>query len=65
MDNFFSKIQKTDVNSSYHNPYTFLTTENTNSVKTKRIGDLDTTLWVETAGLTVFMSLVILIPTFF
>jgi len=65
MDNFFSKIQKSDVNSSYHNPYTFLTTENNNSSKTKRIGDFDTTLWMETAGLTVFMSLIVLLPTLF
>jgi len=65
MDNFFRKIQKTDINSSYHNPYTFLTTENNGRSKTKRIGDFDTTLWMETAGLTVFMSLIILIPTLF
>ena len=33
--------------------------------KSKRLGDVFTTLWLETAGLTVFMSLVVLVPTFF
>lgn len=33
--------------------------------KSKRLGDVVTTLWLETAGLTVFMSLVFLVPTFF
>ena len=33
--------------------------------KSKRLGDVFTTLWLETAGLVTFMSLVILLPTFF
>ena len=33
--------------------------------KPKRLGDVFTTLWLETAGLTVFMSLAVLAPTFF
>ena len=65
MDNFFSKMNKAETNSTYHNPYKFLTTENNIDSKPKRMGDFVTTLWVETAGLTVFMSLVVLVPTFF
>ncbi|NNC66685.1 MAG: hypothetical protein HKN83_01460 [Gammaproteobacteria bacterium] len=65
MNNFFSKINKPDTNSTYHNPYKFLTTESYSEKKSTRVGDFETTLWMETAGLTVFMSLVVLVPTFF
>ena len=65
MDNFFSKISKTDTNSTYHNPYKFLTTENYIESKSTRVGDFNTTLWLETAGLIVFMSLVLVLPTLF
>jgi len=65
MDNFFSKVSKNSINATYHNPYAFLTTETTKTKKSKRIGDFDTTLWLETGGLTVLMSLLLLIPTFF
>lgn len=65
MDNFFNKINKDDINSTYHTPYKFLTTENNMEKKSKRIGDFDTTLWIEAGGLTVIMSLIFLAPTFF
>lgn len=65
MDNFFSKVSKTDTNSTYHNPYKFLTTENYIDSKPTRMGDFTTTLWFETAGLIAFMSLVLVVPTLF
>ncbi len=65
MDNFFSKINRADTNSTYHNPYKFLTTENNSAIKSTRLGDFDTTLWLETTGLIVFMSLIVLLPTIF
>ena len=65
MDNFFNKVDKTNVDATYHNPYTFLTAENKTAGKTKRMGDFVTTLWMETAGLTVFMSSIVLVPIFF
>lgn len=65
MDNFFSAVSKNDINSTYHKPYTFLTKENNVRKESKRIGDIDTTLWLETGGLTVLMSLIFLVPTFF
>jgi len=64
MENFFSKINKAGTNSTYHNPYKFLTTENYIGRKSRRMGDFVTTLWLETAGFTVFMSLVVLVPIF-
>ena len=42
-----------------------LTTENNSAESSRRIGDFVTTLWMETAGLTVFMSLLILVPSLF
>ncbi|MEM7400437.1 MAG: hypothetical protein AAF304_00645 [Pseudomonadota bacterium] len=33
--------------------------------KSKRVGDVFTTLWLETAGLITFMSLAFLLPTIF
>ena len=65
MDNFFNKVDKANVDASYHSPYKFLSAENKTSGKTKRMGDFVTTLWMETAGLTIFMSSVVLLPTFF
>ena len=67
MDNFFSKVNKTDTNSTYHSPYKFLTTENYIGSKPTRVrvGDFTTTLWLETAALIAFMSLVLALPTFF
>ncbi len=65
MDNFFSKVSKSDTNSTYHNPYKFLTTENSIDTKSTRVGDFTTTLWLETAGLIVFMSLILALPTLF
>lgn len=64
MDNFFSKVDKANIDASYHSPYKFLAVEKNAAVKTKRMGDFVTTLWMETAGLTVFMSSVVLVPTF-
>ncbi len=65
MENFFNKVNKVDTNATYHNPYSFLTREVNTTGRSKRLGDFVTTLWLETAGLTVFMSTVALIPTFF
>ena len=65
MDNFFSNINKSDTNSTYHNPYKFLTTENHVDRKSTRIGDFVTTLWVETTGLIVFMSVIFSLPILF
>jgi len=65
MDNFFSKFNKSDINSTYNNPYKFLTSESSKSKISTRLGDLDTTLWMETAGLTVYMSLIMLLPSMF
>jgi hypothetical protein len=65
MDNFFSKVDKANIDASYHSPYKFLSAENTTANVPKRMGDFVTTLWLETAGLTVFMSSVILVPIFF
>lgn len=64
MDNFFSKVDKANVDASYHSPYTFLTAKDKTAGKPKRMGDFVTTLWMETAGLTVFMSSIVLVPTF-
>lgn len=64
MDNFFNKVDKANVDASCHNPNTFLTADSTSTRKPKRMGDFVTTLWVETAGLTVFMSSIVLVPTF-
>jgi hypothetical protein len=64
MDNFFNKINKDDINSTYHTPYKFLTTKANMEKKLTRIGDFNTTLWLETGGLTVSMSLIFLVPTF-
>ena len=33
--------------------------------KSKRLGDVFTTLWLETAGFITFMSLIFMLPTFF
>ena len=65
MDNLFTQVNKDATNSTYHNPYKFLTMENTMEKKSTRIGDFDTTLWLETGGLTVLMPLIFLIPIFF
>ena len=65
MDNFFRRFNKLDTNSTYHNPYKYLSVENNVGGKSKRIGDFDTTLWLETAGLILFMSLTVLLPTLF
>lgn len=65
MDNFFNKIDKANIDASYHNPYKFLSAENKSAGKSKRMGDFVTTLWLETAGLTVFMSSVVLVPIIF
>lgn len=63
MDNFFRNFNKVDINTTYHNPYKFINAETNVSGIPKRIGDFDTTLWFETAGLILFMSLLVLIPT--
>ncbi len=65
MDNFFSKVNKTDINTTYHNPYKYLSTEKYVGKQSTRIGDFSTTLWMETAGLVISMSLVLLLPTIF
>ncbi len=65
MENFFNKVDKSNTDASYHNPYKFLTPEEGAARSTKRMGDVVTTLWVETAGLTVFMSLIVLTPSLF
>ena len=65
MENFFNKVSKVDTTVTYHNPSTFLTPEERNNGNSKRLGDYVTTLWLETAGLTVFLSTVALVPTFF
>ncbi|MFK7816023.1 MAG: hypothetical protein AB8B92_06765 [Gammaproteobacteria bacterium] len=64
MENFFSKVDKTSTNTTYHSPYKFLTSKTSMGKKSARKGDFETTLWMETAGLTAFMSLVVLAPTF-
>lgn len=63
MENFFRNINKVDINTTYHNPYKFITAETNVRKISKRIGDFDTTLWFETTGLILFMSLLVLIPT--
>ena len=65
MDNFFRKFGKVETNSTYYNPYKYLSTENVEPRKSTRVGDFNTTLWLETAALTVFLSLVIHLPTLF
>ena len=65
MDNFFKKMDKASIDATYHNPYKYLVAEKNTSHSTKRMGDVFTTLWLETAGLVTFMSLVVLVPTFF
>ena len=65
MDNFFRRFNKSYTNATYHNPYKYLSVEDTDGRTSKRIGDFDTTLWLETAGLILFMSLTVLLPTLF
>ncbi len=42
-----------------------LKTDENSADTSKRLGDVFTTLWMETAGLTVFMSLIVLAPSLF
>lgn len=65
MENFFEKVDKANTNASYHNPFKYFGANKNSTRSSKRMGDVFTTLWLETAGLVSFMSLVVLLPTFF
>jgi len=63
MENFFNKVSAVDNHSTYHEPYKFLAANESKHKRVHRVGDFVTTLWLETAGLSVFMSSVVLLPT--
>jgi|GEM_PF-3066638 len=63
MENFFSKVSAVDTHSTYHEPYKNLSANRAKQKRAHRAGDFVTTLWLETASLTVFMSSIVLLPS--